>query len=330
MGLITTKQLMDEYFAGLDEERVRKTRGMIDRKELYAYEEAIGKELLDMNLDEIFEMFKSFYNGNFRAGTQQALSYSTFLALVSAYRQIFDYYSDHYELIRNPMRDAKLKGYEKTIQESVGSKKIGQGDLEAAIKQLHDKNAGYEDRGDYYELIVRLFYDGFADGEEIATIKRDMVLPESNEIMTERGTIHVSDRTMELLEKFNSRYEISLRGRQICDLVGWRGGYFKFIIKKNTPVPLDDREPVYVSRMINDQLKRGLKETDYSYLNGTILYYFGFYNFLIDKCGKEKTDKMIMSRRDKQEASALKKYALAYHLQEQNTTRLRSKLIVFV
>lgn len=61
MAKIPTKQLFDEFFAskGKDETYLRKIRAKADRPEVYAYEEKIGKQLVDMDVDELFEDRKS-------------------------------------------------------------------------------------------------------------------------------------------------------------------------------------------------------------------------------------------------------------------------------
>ena len=64
MAVITTKQLMDEYFAEQEEQGkdVRRNRSQLDRSEVYAYEERVGKQLVELNADEILEMISTFQN----------------------------------------------------------------------------------------------------------------------------------------------------------------------------------------------------------------------------------------------------------------------------
>ena len=64
MAVITTKQLMEEYFA--EQERqgkdVRRNQSQLDRPEVYAYEQKIGKQLVEFDADEILEMISTFQN----------------------------------------------------------------------------------------------------------------------------------------------------------------------------------------------------------------------------------------------------------------------------
>ena len=57
MAVISTQELFKRFFENKDPETVRKTRSQVDRPEVYAYEEKIGKQLVDMNEDELFELY---------------------------------------------------------------------------------------------------------------------------------------------------------------------------------------------------------------------------------------------------------------------------------
>ena len=63
MGKIGTKQLIDEFF---DQKKTKSTaeaqKRVVDKPVLYEYEESIGKELIDMNVDEIFALVNQMLN----------------------------------------------------------------------------------------------------------------------------------------------------------------------------------------------------------------------------------------------------------------------------
>ena len=74
MSLIKTKELFDEFFTNYHSEAAKTNRTMVDRPEVYAYEEKIGKQLVDMSVDELLEMLRTFHdtqrkNTNFMIGT---------------------------------------------------------------------------------------------------------------------------------------------------------------------------------------------------------------------------------------------------------------------
>ena len=63
-GKYNTEELFDEYFKTRPETTVKKIRGQLDRKELYEYEEKIGKPLIDIDSLEIAKMLISFHIRN--------------------------------------------------------------------------------------------------------------------------------------------------------------------------------------------------------------------------------------------------------------------------
>ena len=55
MAVISTKQLLDEYFQeeAAKGRKLRRSRSQLDRPELYAYEQKIGKQLVEFDADDI-------------------------------------------------------------------------------------------------------------------------------------------------------------------------------------------------------------------------------------------------------------------------------------
>ena len=68
MGLISTQELLNKYYESVKGTSYEKTRAQIDRPELYAYEQKIGKELIDMTPDDLKGLFIEF--GNKRKGKE--------------------------------------------------------------------------------------------------------------------------------------------------------------------------------------------------------------------------------------------------------------------
>ena len=62
MGKISTKQLISRYFKSIEGTPAEKQRAIIDKTELYDYEEKIGKELIDMDVDDLFGLINELNN----------------------------------------------------------------------------------------------------------------------------------------------------------------------------------------------------------------------------------------------------------------------------
>lgn len=110
MAAIPTKQLFQEYFDSLDSKVAQRIRGQVDRLEVYEFEEQIGKQLVDMNVDELLEMLKTFKSTKNKNRSTYSLSLSSYSMISSFYRSIFDFYIEHYGIVMlNPWYNKKLK-----------------------------------------------------------------------------------------------------------------------------------------------------------------------------------------------------------------------------
>ena len=331
MGIVTTHDLMDGYFATLSPERAIRTRGQVDRAELYAYEIKIGKQLVDMSAEELLDMISSFTKQRRASGPGEPLSYSSFVLLVSLYRQVFEYYIEKYDPnMPNPLYSKLVRGRTSAMRSIEKQQKINKEMFQTAIDQIHSANASYDGKGDYLECILQLYYNGLSSGEEIASIQTDMVIPSEHKIILDRGTITVSQRCMDLLQKVNSMRVINSARNRMYSLVSWRGSYFKFIVSNKAMPDFDSSEAIDVSRMINWQLKKAVYKTDYSFLNYQNIYYLGFYDYIVSQCGKDRAEELITSVRRGADIDELQRYMVSYCVFEQNITRLKRKLMIYI
>lgn len=173
MAVISTQELFKRFFENKDPETVRKTRSQVDRPEVYAYEEKIGKQLVDMNEDELFEMICSFNNKKSSVRDGIKIGSGTFKKYISNFRLIFQYYIDNVAIIRNPFNSEKFKGIQADALLADNKDRFTYKQLEKVIETLH---SSYDrEHADYYELVIRLFYDGFAEAQEIADLKEDQI-----------------------------------------------------------------------------------------------------------------------------------------------------------
>ena len=102
MAVIPTKVLFDKFFEGKDPDTIRKTRAQVDRPEVYVYEANVGKQLVDMNEDELFEMICSFHNKKSAVREGLKVGSGTFKKYVSNFRLIFQFYIDNFEVNCTP------------------------------------------------------------------------------------------------------------------------------------------------------------------------------------------------------------------------------------
>ena len=154
MAKISTKELFDSFFAEKSRETAIKTRPQIDRPEVYEYEAQIGKQLVDMNVDELFEMVLSFNNNRGTSGAY-GISYSSYSQIFSMYRSLFNFYIDNYEIIRNPFNDKRMKGTQAAQRLAQNKEPFTWKNVEEAIAKVRET---YEfNKANYIECILLLY-----------------------------------------------------------------------------------------------------------------------------------------------------------------------------
>lgn len=303
MALIPTKQLFDEFFADMDENSLKKIKPQADRPELYAYEKKIGKQFIDMNADELIDMVNTFEHNGF------PISYATYDSLSVLYRKIFEYYIDHYELIRNPFNAKTMRGVEAYKRLKSVRKTITKQDLEDVISQIYKTNS--EDRATYITSILLLYYNGFKNAEEIVSFKEKDIDFEAKTVSLGGRIAKLDDRCFDLMVRVhNMEKMIGWRGDFV--MMPWRDSYFKFSIRPAEVAVFDKRDLNdacnLINRVISERVRRGLGCD----LDGRALYFLGFYDWLVEQYGEEKANYMILSKRDHDAIEDLKASAKMY------------------
>ena len=321
-----TASLLDEYFTTRPETTAKKIRGQIDRPELYSYEKEIGKQLVDMESQEIAEMIKTFSNKSF-SNKVYKMSYRTYDTLLSILRDFFNWYIDNYEVIKNPCNDKKIKGRNVVALFADDVKIFDKDAMEEAIERI--RNDQIEEYADYQEAIIRMFYEGFPEAIDIVNLKEDDINHEKKTAIVKGREIQLSDRLYELLVKINHMDEYPAhRGSYL--LLSYRGSYFKFPTRAKFEKEFNDRPPEYwaghISRLFNRDIKNKLDIN----INARTLYLRGFYDYMVNKVGQEETDRLIMSIRNSDDSRKIMSLAEEYGVVEQNVTTLKKVLMPFV
>ena len=327
MAKITTKELFDMFFEGKDYDVVRKTRPQVDRPEVYEYEKKIGKQLVDMDVDELFEMILSFNaNRNFN-NVNYSIGYSSFNQIASAYRSVFNFYIDNVEVIRNPFNDKRMKGTEATKRLAQDKEPFTKELLDDTIKRLYNDNK--QDRAEYLECILLLYYCGFANAPEIVYLKEHMIDFKNKSIRLPGRTIELSDRCFELLRKINgSEYMTGDHGD--FEMVSYKDSYFKFCVRPKGVASFQDREPGEVANLINREISKRIKAAYGIDINYRLVYLLGFVDFIKEQYGEERCKELIVAVRDTEATKDLLSAARIYGIEVDNVTLLKKSLRPFI
>lgn len=329
MAVIETSELFDKFFEGKNPDVVKKTRPQIDRPEVYAYEMKIGKQLVDMDVDELFEMLLSF-NDNRRNGGNESnysITYSSFSQIASGYRSLFNFYIENYEVIRNPWYDKRMRGAQAAERLAQSKKAFTWQTVEDIIKQVH---SAYEDnKAKYIECIMLLYYNGFAKAEEIVALTDDMINFKTKQVRLPGRTITLSDRCFELLTFVHGMtYLEGWRGDYL--MASYRGKYFKYIIRPKEEVEFDSRPPEEIANMVNRRILVDVKKKFGVDINYRILYLLGFYDTVVKTYGAERARELVLSVRNSEDAEDLMKLAREYGVVADNVSHLKRFLRPFI
>ena len=325
MAKISTHALFEEFFKGKPQDVMKRTRPQVDRQEVYEYEKKIGKQLVDMNVDELFEMILSF---NKRKGSRNySISYNSYLQIFSMYRSIFNYYIEHHEVIRNPFNNPQMKGAQAAKRLAQTKEPFTWESIEEVIRKIHE---AYEfNRANYIECILLLYYNGFAKAEEIVTLTEDMIDFKNKTVVLSGRTIKLSDRCFELLTFVHGLTTMS--GFRYDYLVkSWRGHYFKYIIRQKEEADFDKRELAEVACMINRIISVDVKKKFGSDINYRSLYLLGFYDKIVERCGEERANELILSVRDSKATEELMELAREYGVVADTVSALKRSLRPFI
>lgn len=326
MGKISTKQLISRYFKSIEGTPAEKQRAIIDKTELYDYEEKIGKELIDMDVDDLFGLINELNNKKNGKDIPFMTAHYSFDHLTVLLRAIFNFYIDTVEPIKNPLYDKRMKGKEATKRLAQGKETLRFDYVQNIINKVHNDTT--EDRADYVELIMLLYYSGFENAEEIATFKGSAINHRNRTVAMTGRTVQLTDRCYELLQKFEGIDEL-VEWRTYY-LTTYRGGYFKFIVQEKQLDGFDDRDIRSICNMINRQISVYVNQPYNTKINFSILYWLGFYDSIVKKYGEEETNRMLLSFRNSDDVTKLMNCARDYGVKVDNISHLKRFLRPFV
>lgn len=309
MGKIGTKQLIDEFF---DQKKTKSTaeaqKRVVDKPVLYEYEKSIGKELIDMNVDEIFALVNRMLN--FRNGSEIPflVSHYSYSSLLTIFRDIFDYYSLNYEMIYNPLHDPRMRGYTALKQLAQGKERFTWGYVSSILDKLKD-NIG-RDRTEYIELILQMFRCGFETYDEIILLHEDMIEHQTKTVAMNNRTIHLNDRCYDLLVKFHNSTAIT--GWRNFDLISWHNSYVKFMCTDNSATVFDNRPIEQVKNYLQRLLTAHINQNFQTQIQTRTLYFLGFYEYIVNVYGVEEVDAIINGEKNDKRAVKIMECAKEY------------------
>ncbi len=330
MAAMDTKEVFDLYFKDIPYDTVRKNRPQVDRPEVYAYEDELGKQIFDMDVEELFGLLLSFNKNREFGDSNFSISYGSYDQIASTYRSIWNFYIDNIEIIRNPWNDKKMRGAAAAKRLAESKKAFTYDIIERVLSRIRQdyEDTNY-DYGKYLECLILLFYNGFAEAQEIVLLKEDAINFRTHEVRLPGRTIHLSDRCFELLEYVHSLHEIAtLRGSYAA--VPYQDGYFKIAIRAKEIETFQEKSLVEVGAILTRKITMNIRKKYGVDINYRIIYLLGFYDFIVSRAGKERTKELITSVRNSADAQELMKYAKEYGVVAENVSYIKKLLRPFI
>lgn len=328
MAKISTKELFDAYFSKLEKSVQQKTRSQVDRPEVYIYESKIGKQLIDMNVDELFEMIMTFRNNRDSDDKNYIVAYNSYTQISSLYRSIWNFYIDNYEVIKNPWYDKRMRGVTASKRLMENKKAYTIEDFNAVLNKIEEYYSD-ADRVCYLECILLLFLEGFYNAEEIVDLTEDMIDFYSNEIKFKNKTIKLSNKCMGYLKHVHKLKSIEgWRGE--LSVVPYRNGYFKYIIRKKEEEGFQDRKKGDILEIINRRIAHDINDKLNEKINYKLVFYLGFYMRLSREVGSDRAKELVLSVRNSQDAKELMDFAQKDGLEIYNISHLKKNLLPYI
>lgn len=328
MGKISTKELFNEFYEKYPEMEGY-SRCLVDREEVYAFEKQIGKELVDMNADELLEMIRTYRLKN-KKDTNHVLASRSYVNIAGAFRKIFNHYSMEYGPIHNPfVIDPKLKTTKALELLNDESKGYSKEYMNSIIEKIHDVYGDRSDRAAYLECGILMYYNGFYSCEEIVLLKRE-------DIDFARKTVALSGRKIKLSDRcFNLMVQIhnmdSMEYQRAVPMLSYKGGYFKFPVQKSKVKDFDDMPIEKVTNHHAGHMFRHVSKPMGVNITPLNLYYLGFYDFIVDRVGEKHAKELVLAVRNKDATTELLDLANEYGVPSiYNVSKLKNILRIYL
>lgn len=327
---VDTHEVFENFFSNWSEVTRKKIEPSVNRPEVYTYEMELGKKIFEMNVDELFGMIETF--GNKRAcsiNNSFRVSYSSYDNIASLYRSIWEFYIEDYTTIKNPWNRKEMKGAAAAARIAQKKERFSFEVIDKAIKKLNEDYSNDNYTPKYVECLLLLFYNGFAEAQEIVLLKEDMINFKTQEIRLSGRTLKLSDRCFELLQYVHNLDEIDTQ-RGSYKAVPYKGGYFKFVVRARNANEFQKKTLTQVGAVLTRKITKTIKQEYGIDISYRMVYLLGFYDYIVSKSSEERARELILSVRNSADAHELLLYAREYGVVADNVSYIKRILRPFI
>lgn len=332
---ISTPDLLGEFFESKkDDSKKESKRSLLNISKICDYERAVNKRLIEMNCEELINLVdmlaskKNKYNVN-------TLSHQTISDIVLTFGEIFNYYIDKFDPIVNLFTQQKRMKATNILDELC--KRYEPFSWDYVEKVLDDvRSIQDEQRTEYYETIMSLYYNGFFNAKEIIQMEENMINHDLKTVDLGNKTVHLSNSCYQLLTRVHN-YGFEAYDKRFV-WADWQDSYFRYYIRKGSYKNFNDenmedmveRLTGFISRVNRKVEELFANADDNVSLDSAKLYNLGIYDFMVRKYGLDRTNNILTSKRVKQDVQDLKEVIEVYGVKNKNPTTLKNNLKPYI
>lgn len=332
MGKISTRELFDRFYneSGYPQSSIANIKNTVDVPILYEYEEKIGKELVDMDMDEILYLIRALIIKSLDPDSKTPIRYYSYKHTRTFLIAICEWYSLNVEPIKIWLRSPELRGdrgLEKLL--SISAKPITWQDLQNVFDKIRKDYSS--DRADYTELVSRLFYCGVYQTSEIVNLKERDINFRSRLVTLPGRIIKIDEKTNMLLQANHEANQFMGARQRSYSMRSWRDSYMHFVVDSSHAESFDKRSEKEVCITLNKLMTEFIRNNYDLKITFKDVYWLGFYDYIVKKCGQSHADEIIMSSRNVDAINELLGYASGFGVSADfSAAEIKSRLRMFV
>ena len=331
MGKISTRELFDRYYeqSGLPKTRLANFKKEIDIPILFEYEKKIGKELVDMGKDEILYLMKVLLTKSLDEDNKETIIFSQYKVIRTLLISVCEWYSYNVEPITIWLRSPDLKGSKGLMKVlNISAIPITWDNIRDVCKQMRQN--GDDDRADYTELVCGLFYCGFFETSEVINLKENNINFRTGIVALPGRSVKLNERTLILL-KANHEATSFKTARIGCIMKNWRDSYMRFPVAPKLEYEFDKRDETLMSIAIHKILTEYVRNVYGLKLTYKNIFWLGFHDYIVSRCGQERTNEIIASMAIMEDIDELLQYAREFGVPDGiNSAYMKTHLRLFV
>lgn len=334
----STRDIIEQYvrLKFPQEDTYKRWVNALCRPEIFEREEQLGKSFFQMNADELEDLFLSFRSTQYKnTGKDIPISPTYMQSLLSYYTDLFEFYIASGHLMQNVMRDqrfSKLPG--RSTSDAPTITKTG-------IKQICARFESYFEPAEaaFLELLLWMFYTGFYENDEVINLKESDVDLHKKKAYVHGRTIQLCDECCEAMAR-NRKLTQYTSYRTKYVMVPYHGSYVYFPSpdrrkrREENAVPdgygnLQEKSQLDLNKIINNRM-HAIRNLTHVVVTARILYFRGFYDYIVSQCGEEHLAEILNSNRNIQHVRELDQYIEEYRcpVNERHTVKIELRRFV--